>query len=200
MGWALEEFTAPTKEPITTDEAKAHLRVDITDDDTLIDSLVNAARLYAEGFTSRALITQTWDLFLDDFPASPGRLRQEAIIVPKAPLQSITTVKYLDTAGDQQTLAASKYRVDAKSHPGRITPAYGEVWPTTRGVINAVEVRFIAGYGDAETDVPQQIIQGMLMLIGHLYENREAVIVGTTASNVPQATEYLLWPYRLFRF
>ena len=193
MTWALTLQTAPSEEPLTTAEAKSHLRVDFTDDDTLIDALVVAAREYGEGFTGRAFVTQTWDYFADRFPADNG-----AIYLPRPTLQSVTTLKYVDTDGTQQTLASSKYRVDINSEPGRVTPAYGEEWPSIRPVTNAVEVRFKAGYGDAGTDVPDQIKQAILFLVGHMYEHREAVITGTIVSKVPMATEYMLWPYRVW--
>lgn len=195
---ALTLVTKPTEEPVTLDEAKAHLRVESTAEDALIQALIAAAREYAESVTGRQLVTATWDLKLDAFPADGA-----AIELPKAPLRSITSVTYVDTAGATQTWASGKYVVDAPSGPealpGRLAPAYGESYPATRDTLNAVTIRFEAGYGTA-ADVPQAIKQAMLLHIGHLYENRQSVVVGAGAGAaiaVPQATDWLLAPYRV---
>ena len=191
---ALELVTAPAAEPILIAVAKAHLRVDVNDDDPLIVGLVAAATIEAENYTRRALITQTWDLKLDRFPA-------HEILLPKAPLASVTTVKYTDNDGNQQTWADSNYTVDTPVGPqadvGKIVRAFGVSWPSTRNVINAVEIRFVAGYGTTgATDVPDPILSGMLLLIGHLYENRQAVITGTIATELPMTTRSLWMPFR----
>lgn len=192
MHYSLELITAPSAEPMTTAEAKSHLRVDLSDDDDLIDSIVKAAREKLEVDTGRALITQTFDLHLDVFP-------DDCVIkVPRPTLQSITSIKYLDPDGVEQTLDASKYRIDSKSTPARIIPAYGESWPSIRATTNAVVVRCIAGYGDASTDIPQDLIQAMKLLVGHYYENREDVITGTIATAIPQAYEWLKAPHKVF--
>ncbi len=176
--------------------AKAHLRVDVTDDDTYIDTLVKVARRYAETATRRALIDQTWTMKLDSFPASSD----SPIWVPLPPLQSVSSVTYVDVDGNTQTWTSSKYTVDTDSEPGRIVPAYQEVYPDVRNVINAVTVTFVAGYGSAGSNVPEGILQGMLTLIAHMYENRQDVIVGGVVSRVPQTTDWLLWPYKALRF
>lgn len=183
--------TAPKYEPVGLAEVKDHLRVDTADDDALIDALIPAARRFAESYTHRALVTQTWDLMLDAFPAE--------ITVPMPPLQSVTSINYIDTAGVSQLLDAADYQVDSAGQPGRVRPAWGESWPSARGVYNAVTVRLVAGYGGA-ADVPEPIRQGMLMLLGHLYERREITVVGTIVSEVPMATKWLLDPYRVVRF
>jgi uncharacterized phiE125 gp8 family phage protein len=194
--FALKLITGPAAEPFTAAQAKQHLRVDESDDDTLIDTLILAARQKVESDCNRALMSQTWDLYLDAFPVneSPG------IVVPNAPLQSVTSINYTDTSGDSQTWDSSKYRVDAISNPGRITPEFSETWPSTQSITGAVVVRFVAGYGDASTTVPRDLLQAMLMLIGHWYENRESVVVGTISSAVPQSYEWLIAPHRVFDF
>ena len=194
MTWSLEVTVAPSAEPLSTAEAKSHLRVDISDDDSLIDAQVEAARNYAEAFCRRAFITQTLVLWLDAFPAGNGE-----IILPRPPLQSVTSVSYTDVDGNAQTFASSKYIVDGKREPARITPAWNVDWPDTRAIVNAVSVTYVAGYGAASA-VPEAIIRAIAFLVGHLYENRESVVIGTTASTVPQAVEYLLWPYRAWMF
>lgn len=194
--YALTVDTAPTVEPFTTAEAKSHLRVDVTDDDTLIDNLVTAARTRMETDTGRALTTQTWDLVLDSFPDDDD----EAIKIPKAPLQSVTSITYVDTDGATQTWDSSKYIVDTDSEPGRITPAYSESYPTTREQVNAVTIKFQCGYGDASTDIPDDLLQAMRMLIGHWYEHREAVQSGVAVNTVPMAYKFLRIPYVIWGF
>lgn len=162
--------TAPAAEPISLLEAKAHCRVEVTDDDTLITSLIVAARQQAEVELRRYLITQTLDLYLDEFPDYDDNER--AIYLP--PLQSVTSISYVDTTGTTQTLAADQYIVDAMSQPARIEPAYGCYWPSIREQANAVKIRFVAGYGAAGSSVPQCIRQWMLLQVGHWYANREA--------------------------
>jgi uncharacterized phiE125 gp8 family phage protein len=186
---ALKLYTAPAAEPVTLTEAKAHLRVEHTSDDTLITALIVAARTHAEAFTRRAFVTQTWDYFADAFPEDDG-----AILLPLPKVQSVSSISYVDDNGTTQVWSSSNYLVDVESEPARVTPAYDVSWPTTREQINAVTIRFIAGYGNAAA-VPQAIKQAMLLIIGHLYEHREAVSDFEVFA-VPQAAEYLLWPHR----
>ncbi len=182
--------TAPSSEPLTTQEAKDHMGVTITDDDTRIDAFITAAREYVENVTNRALITQTWDLFRDTFP--------EVIEVPKAPLQSVTSITYTDTDGNAQTLASSVYTADTDSDPGRIYLAYLKSWPTIRSIRHAITIRIIAGYGAASA-VPQPIKQAMLLLIGESYREAEAS-APVTLAKIPYGVESLLAPYRIVGF
>ena len=106
--------SAPSVEPLTTAEAKAHLRVDGTAEDAYIDECVTDARGTIEELTGRALITQTWDLWLDGWPAFG------VITLPRPPLQSVTSVVYYDTDDTEATLSSANYLVDADSHLGRV--------------------------------------------------------------------------------
>lgn len=184
-------FAAPGTEPITLSEAKAHLRVTATDDDTLINSLITAARQWSEDFTRRALITQTWDYKLDAVA--------DEMEIPLPPLQSVTSVKYIDTLGVEQTLATSEYTVDAAATRGIVRLAYDKSWPSTRLQANAVTIRFVAGYGNAAA-VPGTIKAACLLMLGELYARRETAIVGAPIATVPVSAEYLLWPHRSLRF
>lgn len=184
--------TAPVSEPISLSKAKDHLRIDHSEEDNYILSLIGSAREYAENFTRRALMTKTVDFKLDSFPT-------DLIEVSQPPLQSITSISYIDTNGVTQTWDSSNYIVDSTSQPARITPAYGQVFPSTRCQINSITIRAVIGYGDTG-DIPNQIIQGMLQLIGHLYEHRESVDLGRPLNEVPMTTKYLLEPYRDLRF
>ncbi len=181
----------PSVEPVSLSEAKTHLRVTIDDDDTYITALIKAARQYVENYLSRALITQTWKLYLDYFP--------DEIVIPRPPFQS-ATITYVDTDGATQTATGTIYTVDTDSEPGLIYEAYDQNWPTTRTVNKAVTVTFIGGYGDASIDIPEAIIWAIKLIINHLYENRETTISGTSITTVPMTVEPLLAPYRIMTF
>jgi uncharacterized phiE125 gp8 family phage protein len=184
MGLSL--VTAPAAEPISATEAKAHCRVDHSLDDTLIGTLITAARQRIETWQRRQLVTATWDWKLDDFPRDGDR----TFYVPLPPLQSITSITYVDADGNSQTLSSSVYTVDAVSEPGRIVEAYGQSWPATRKQPNAVTVRFVAGYGLAAA-VPEATKAALKLLVGHWFANREAVQPGTL-TELPLAVERLL--------
>lgn len=163
----LELITAPVKEPMTLQEAKDHLRVEITDDDTLITAFIKVARRYGEKIQARAYITQTWDWYEDEFPELP-------FDVPLPPLQSITSIKYFDEDDVEFTFGSALYHVDTKGFLGRITLNSGESWPsTTLRPINGVVIRLVAGYGLESTDVPEEILTALKILVAHYYENRQ---------------------------
>ena len=175
--------TAAATEPVTLTEAKLHLKVDCTDDDTYITTLIIVARKHAELFQNRSYITQTLELRMDGFP-------QFLIELPRPPSISVTSIKYIDSAGDTQTLDASKYTTDFNSYVARIVPAFNETWPITRQVIDSVTIEYVAGYGAAAA-VPETIKQAMLLLIGVWYENREP-ITDSTVMEIPYTVSALL--------
>jgi uncharacterized phiE125 gp8 family phage protein len=186
--------TPPSSLPIDLSLAKQQCRVDIDADDVLIQAYINAAVEHVEAYTGRQLVTATWDLVLDGFGC--------VIDVPKAPLQSVTSVTYIDYGGTEQVLASSGYKVigasttpQSRASRGRIEVAYGTYWPPTRYEGGSVTVRFVAGYGNASA-VPAGLIQAMLLLISHWYRNREPVVTGTTVITLPMAVDALLSPYR----
>jgi len=194
---ALRLITAPTIEPVSLTEAKAHLRVDDSDSDTLISLYISAARQDCEEWTARAFVTQTWELVLDEFPT-------DEILIPRPPLQSITSIKYDDGDGVEQTLATTEYTVDTASEPGWVVPVTTG-WPTsTFEGINSVRIRYVAGYistdspADLTEHVPFAIKAALLLQIGRYYQNREDVVVGVNAVKLPIGTvENLLRPYRV---
>lgn len=153
--------TTPT-EPVTLAEAKLHLRVDGTDEDALITALISAARETCEDRIEGTIPVTGWRLTLDAFP--------DAIKLPRGPVASVESVKYLDAAGVEQTLSPLDYLVDTVSTPGYIVPAYGKAWPETREQINAVEVEYTAG----SATTPAALKAWMLLAIGDMYANREA--------------------------
>jgi uncharacterized phiE125 gp8 family phage protein len=193
-----ELVTPPASEPVTLAEAKAHLRVDIPDDDAAITALITAARQRAETITNRSLITQTWRAWLDGFPSSLDRRGQPSFRLGRGPVASVSSVKYIDTAGALQTLSPSAYVLDNKAQLGQHTvrPAYGSSWPATRDELDSVQVEYVAGFGAANA-VPEPIKTAMLQYVAHWYANRETVITGTIVAETPMAGDTLLWPYRL---
>lgn len=178
-------ITPPTAEPISTGEAKHYLKVDGSEDDALIDGLVVAARQYVENKIKRQLITATWKLQGDGFPSS-GLIK-----LPLPPVSDVTSVEYVGMDGSVQELSSAAYTVDTASEPARIVLNPNYSWPSHKQVANAVSVTFISGYGGA-LDVPKVIRQAMLLFLGHLYENRSGVVVGTIASKLPMAVDALL--------
>lgn len=186
---SLSLVTAPGAEPVTLQEAKDHLRVDGDIDDALISALITAAREHIDGrdgWLGRAICTQTWDCHFDAFPSG------DSIALPIAPIQSVTSVKYIDTDGVQQTFSSDNYALGADlDWSPRVILGWGKSWPSIRAVPDAVTVRVVAGYAS----VPKPICQAILLLVGHLYENREASSP-VAMHEVPFAVSALLAPYR----
>ena len=173
--------TPPAAEPITLDQAKAHLKVDATDDDALITALIPAARARAEWHTGRAFVTQSWTLWLDCWPGAGW------VQLPLAPLQSVASVTLYGCDGTPTVLDSGFYQV---SQDGRVTLKPDLVLAPLRP-LDAVAIAFTAGYG-AAADVPPLICEGILEIIGNLYANR-----GDT--ELPLDALALLEPYRLIR-
>jgi uncharacterized phiE125 gp8 family phage protein len=186
-------YSAPGLEPVSVEEAKLHLRLQIDDDNAALGRLIAAARQYLEGICWRAFIHQTWDLYLDEFP-------DEDIELAKGTLSSVTSITYVDDDGNTQTLATTEYLVDAKREPGRIALAYGKSWPSTREQYNAVAVRFVVGYGALASSVPDAIKQAILILVADLYGNRASEVIGTISAEIRFSAHQLVAPYRLMRF
>lgn len=190
----LKLVIAPTVEPVSLAEARLHLNLPSseTGQDALVAALITAAREHCEAYTHRRFVTQTVDWVMDAFPAG-------CVEVPGGQLQSVTSVSYVDTAGATQVLAGSGYQVDIMNDPGRLMPAYGAVWPPTRGdTFNAVTVRFVCGYGLAPA-VPRLIKVAMLLVLGHLWEHREENS-DFQLHQLPLGAERLLSSFRLIRF
>jgi len=190
--------TPPALEPVTIGEAKAHLRLDsaVGPEDDLVSRLISAAREHVEAVTRRALITQTWDVFSEDWPCG------EVLEIPKAPLQSVTSVTYTDYLGAVATFAATEYGVDTAGAPGRVVLGYGKYWPTTVTLreYSPIAVRFVAGYGATTASVPQPIRHAVLLLVSHWFENREPNVIGASVAPLPLAVDALLAPYRVWTF
>lgn len=160
-------ITAVATEPVTSAEAKLHLRVDGDDDDTLIAALITAARQVAEHYTGRALAVQTLEMALDAFPDD------DYFDLAMPPVASITHIKYTDEDGVEQTLATDQYALSTYGDSRRVSLTYDASWPDTRCIPDAVRVRYVAGYGgDGGPAVPKAVTQSILLMVGWMYENR----------------------------
>lgn len=209
--------TPPAQEPVTLADVKAWARVATSADDALLTAILTAARLHVEQIAGLALLTQTWDYWLDMFPyggLSPLRWTYGSpyaasvprwtyafpsgeIALPYAPLQTVSFVKYVDDTGATATLDPSLYQVDATRLPGRIVPAYGQTWPVARSQPNAVQVEYVAGYGAASTNVPEPLKQAIKVLAATMYEQREAT-VEAVLQDVPLVFLQLVNAYRVW--
>ncbi len=186
------QTSAPATEPVTLDECKSQLRLEIPDDDPLILSYIAMARSYVEAVVGQQLVTATWEWKLDGF--------RPLFLLPHPPLQSVSSITYLDTAGASQTLATSVYQFDTASIPGRIMVAQGKSWPAVQGAtFNTVTITFIAGHG-AQALVPENFKQAIRLLVSHQYENREPVLVGATSKELDFALTSMLWQDRVKAF
>jgi uncharacterized phiE125 gp8 family phage protein len=187
-------ITAPASEPVTLAEAKAQCRVDISTDDTYISNLIIAAREWCEQFDWRVYMPQTWEFYLDAWPS------RNTIEIPKPPLQSITSVKYTDADDVETTLSSSQYIVDAVSDPGWLILKSLYTWPAvTLRDANGIAIRFVCGYANAAS-VPMRIKQAILLLVGHWYENRETVLIGSISKSIEHGVISLLGINRGLRF
>tara|TARA_R110001592_G_scaffold58288_2_gene176728 strand:- start:210 stop:866 length:657 start_codon:yes stop_codon:yes gene_type:complete len=204
--------TAWTASAVATSAQKSFMRVDFSDDDTLIAELIKSAQNLVEAYMNRAITTQTLSLFLDRLPFYSDLKLQEGIftapdleynsnfiVLPKPPVVSVTHVKYYDNDNTASTFATTNYYVDTISDQARVVLKTGSSWPTvseTRNA-NAYEIKYVAGYGGA-SDVPEPIVQAIKLLTTHLYENREAV-TSLSVNAIPYTIGALLQPYKVQR-
>ncbi|MCK9597717.1 MAG: hypothetical protein M0R06_01675 [Sphaerochaeta sp.] len=145
-----------------------------TAEDDLLTDIIYTAREHIEDITRRALLTQTWDYYLDEFPSG------DSFKLPFGNLQSVTHIKYTDSDGDQTTMTENTdYIVETNGDQcGRIVLPYGESWPSfTAYPSNPIVVRFVCGWTTAAL-VPYKIKSAMKLICGDLYANRESQSVG----------------------
>ena len=186
---SLTTLTEPVNEPVTLVEAKAYLRVDNTDEDTLIGTLITSAKQWVESYLDRALILRQLVLRLDTFPVE--------IELPQPPLSTFGTttavsVTYTLETGTTATLSSSEYRIDRTSTPGVLRQNYSGSWPGHLNDYNSIAVTYWAGYGSDEGDIPPAIKNAILLMVGHLFENRTAVVTNTNTKPIEFALESLL--------
>ena len=183
---ALIQTKAPTIEPVDLAAVVdwEHLGgiETVKANEPTLPSLLAAARLAVEDILRCSMMAQEWKLVLDGFPCE--------IRLPRGPVATVDSIKYINNDGVQQTLASIHYQTDLLSDPPRIVPAYGEVWPSTRWQMNTVEVAYTAGVTD-----PANVSDGRKLLIklyfATFYQNRETVLIDHTVVSVPHTDQLI---------
>lgn len=208
----LTQTQAPSVEPLSLAEARNYLRLDsdFTQDDALISGLIRVARMYAESYCNRSLITQGWRLTLDAFPGptlmgvpfgQTYSIPPHAITLERGTVQNVSAITYLN-AGTWYTMDPTAYVADLSGNPARITPVFGQIWPViSTPQIGNVRVDYTAGYGDTAATVPDGIKNWMMIRIGTLYTNREAVAILSRGKVEPLPyVDELLNPFAVVRY
>lgn len=186
MWRSLNLITAPVLEPLTAAEVYGHLRiVEDNAEKAYAAALIPAARQWAESRNGMAVLSQTWEMTLDEWWSG-------VLNVPLPPLQSIVSIKYIDQQGVEQTLTPSLYGVITGFPCGQVYWVDGVFPPSNRTVPGGIKIRFIAG-SSLVADVPTTIRQALLLLIGVWFENREGVVTsGAAPKEIPFAVSALL--------
>jgi hypothetical protein len=202
--------TPPSTPLISLADAKAHLRVTNTAEDTLIPLLVKAATTRAERYTGRRFLNQTWKIVLDGIPkrkksdpwwdgVRDGAVSElygdgDYIDLYLAPLSSINSMKTYDQSNVVSTFPSTEYFADSSSEPARLVKNDGSTWPVNLRTFNAVEIEAVFGYGTNPTDVPEDIIQAVKLIVGHMFENRGD---SEAAERIPGLAMELLESYKV---
>jgi uncharacterized phiE125 gp8 family phage protein len=220
-------ITPPTAEPVVIADALTYLRLDGGDDSDFVTALISVGREHVENYCNRALMTQTWNFYFQDFIPRDRRfmtgLNYPGSNVPipyggssrwaqqwplnsyleldRPPIQSVESITYVDVNGATQTLDPSIYLVDVATEPGRIYLAPGKIWPPYTSQRNSICVQCVCGYEDAAS-VPNAIKLAIKMVIANFYENREpvALVSGTQPYEMPLNIADMLAPFNTDRF
>lgn len=196
MRFEQTSFPTPTN-VVSLVEAKAHLRVEHSDDHTLIESLIAAAYDAVEAYTGRflqpTLGTFRFDTF-DEYMNIHGN--PNMTIVADDGHGNDHGVRYTNTSNIETVVGSKDYQFDGKSYPARLRML--NIPTDVKETLNAVKVFTQSGYTNAN-DRPDALVAAMLLIIGHLYENRQDVGQHRTYET-PLASRYLMEPYRLKSF
>lgn len=181
----------PAVEPITLAQARAQCRVDadVTDEDDLLQLCIEDATEACEGLLRRPLIERTVERVLDLFPA-------QEIELAYGPVRSIVSVRYIDAAGVQQTLAPAAYVLDTADGVDWLLPAVGTSWPETDGNVSGVRIQYVAGYGPTGASIPRPVRRWLLLTVNHFFENRGVMDATGKVRELPSRfVDRLLDPY-----
>ncbi len=208
----------PSVEPVLLADAKQQARIDTTADDNLVTDFITGARQWAENYTGRAFITQTWQMWLDLWPGAvdmwwdgvrdgpvTGLDEINYIALPRPPLVSVNSVQYFDNTDTGTVWPTSNYFVDTIRAPGRVALRLGSVWPVPSRLTNGIMIEYVAGYGPDGSYVPEQIKSAIRQLVTHWYENRGEAATSASSRGavitpfvpVPFVIQALLDPYRI---
>jgi len=186
-------LTPPAVEPVSLVELKAHARIEDSSDDSLLSALIVAARQWAEAYTRRAFVAQTWALYLSREP------RGDKIVLPRGPLLSVSKVLTFDEDDTASEWAATNYYVNCVSMPGEVVLRAEASWPVAARRTNGFAVEYVAGYGANADDVPREVRLAMMQLALHWYENRGEALTSGSYARAPLTIEALLNPYRVIQ-
>ena len=175
----------PLAEPVTLAELKAHLRIDATDEDEVLEGLIRVSRAHLEVVTGVALMSQGFRLFLDDWP------RGEVISLMRTPVQTIDAILVYDADGVAQDQDLTGMLLDGTARPARLVIRDRQ---RPSQPINGIEIEFTAGFG-AATEVPPELKRAILMHAAYLYEFRGAVTPEMQPAAVPSGYERLIAPW-----
>ncbi len=183
-------LSAPAIEPIDLAQAKEYLRIDNNYEDDFINSLIVAARIHVESTISRALISQSWRVVRDDWP------KDRIIKLPISPLISLSAITIYDDEGNANSLSLAQFLPQTKSAQARIflpniIDGLGQMRQRA-----AIEIDYVAGYGENSEDVPNDIKQAILILIAYWFEHREALVLAGSGSVVPSGFDRILAPFK----
>jgi len=182
-------ITSASTYPVSLTEAKSHLKVDTTADDTYITSIIKAATQLSEEYTNRFFI----DTVIEQYASSFADLQT----LFKSKVSAVAYVKYYDSDNSLQTLSASVYDTQLNYEPSQIQLTDGQSFPTITKRNDAVVARYTVGYGSSASDVPEIIKQAILLTIGNFYQNRNSVVIGRIATELPQNSKWLLDTYKV---
>lgn len=214
---ATVQTAAPAVEPIALADVKTFLRIDIPDEDALLQSLILTSRLHVEVALGLALITQTWSCFFDRWPLAQSiqgaalqpsgaiytipdpRARinatSDAILLPISPIRSVDAIRVYADDGTFAALPTAGFSIDLASRPPRVIRRQSTPAPDPGRRLNGIEIAITAGFGPNPTDVPAPIRQALLLLVAHWYEHRDPSDIGTQEARVPSAVSALLASY-----
>ena len=182
-------LSGPSLEPLSLQDARAFLKVETSDDDDVIAALIAGARIHVEAQTRRALVTQSWRLIRDVWPAD-GRVP----ILP-VPLRSVTAARVYRLDGSMQSIDAGTYIAETAAAPAVLW--FKAPPPAPGRVVAGIEIDITAGYGDTAADVPADLRQAIRLLVAHWYENRGMIAAGQTVGLLPASVNAMLAPYRV---
>lgn len=183
--------TAATIKALSVAEVKAHLNVTHTEDDSLLSDYIDAATKLLQDRCQRCFVEETRKLAMNGF-ADTRYVHDRVIYPPRSPVNSVSSIAYVNTAGTTTTLPSSDYIVSTHDKPCRISEAYGATWPATYGVANDVTVTYLTGSSTTTSGVPANVKQALRMLVAHWYRNRESALVGTASVEMTWALDALL--------
>ena len=181
-------LTGPVLEPLSVSDAKAFLRVEHDDDDTIIAALIAAARNHVEALTRLGLINQTWRIVLDGWPEQ-GRIKPRL-----GPLRSLAAARVYNELGVASSIDTGRFVVDTASST---IAAPGWSLPVPGRAVAGIELDVNIGFGAAAADVLQILLQAIRMLVAHWYENRSLVSIGQSVAMMPPSVNAMISSYRV---